>query len=103
MVDHTNYKVWEKSHRLVLDTYKPTRRFPSEERFDPVSQTNRAVLSVPANIVEGCGRKTQKELARFLHVSSGSAHESEHLLTVSNQLGFLEVGRSKILLHKLMK
>ncbi|WP_237460069.1 MULTISPECIES: four helix bundle protein [Aequorivita] len=65
MIDYRNYLVWQKSHRLVIDIYKATALFPKSEQFNFVSQINRAALSVPANIVEGCGRETQKELVRF--------------------------------------
>ncbi|MDC1265482.1 four helix bundle protein [Flavobacteriaceae bacterium] len=61
MVDYKNYKVWQKSHDLVIDIYQITSAFPKSEQFNLVSQINRASLSVPTNIVEGCGRETQKE------------------------------------------
>ncbi|MDT0689676.1 four helix bundle protein [Salegentibacter sp. F188] len=85
MVDYKNYKVWQKSHLLVLEIYKTTRDFPSSEKFNMVSQMNRAALSIPTNIVEGCGRETQKEFVRFLHISSGSAFELEYLILVSTE------------------
>ena len=61
MVDYKNYKVWQKSHDLVIDIYQITSAFPKSEQFNLVSQINHASLSVPTNIVEGCGRETQKE------------------------------------------
>jgi len=62
MVDYRKYKVWQKSHQLVLDVYAITSNFPKEEQFNLVSQINRAAVSIPTNIAEGCGRETQKEL-----------------------------------------
>ncbi|MDT0642109.1 four helix bundle protein [Zunongwangia sp. F363] len=99
MVDYKNYKVWQKSHALVLEIYKITRTFPADEKFNLISQMNRAALSIPTNIVEGCGRETQKEFLRFLHISSGSAFELEYLILVSTELSFID----KILSDKLMK
>jgi four helix bundle protein len=86
MVDYRKYKVWQKSHQLVLDVYVITSNFPKEEQFNLVSQINRAAVSIPTNIAEGCGRETQKELIRFLYISSGSAHELEYLLFLSIEL-----------------
>ncbi|MDA9575593.1 four helix bundle protein [Flavobacteriaceae bacterium] len=101
MVDYKNYKVWQKSHELVLDIYQITSTFPKSEQFNLVSQINRASLSVPTNIVEGCGRETQKELIRFLYISSGSAHELEYLILVSSELKFISTKDSKTLLKKI--
>ena len=101
MVDYNNYKVWLKSHDLVIDIYQITSAFPKSEQFNLVSQINRASLSVPTNIVEGCGRETQKELIRFLYISSGSAHELEYLILVSSELKFISTKDSKTLLKKI--
>lgn len=101
MVDYKNYKVWQKSHELVLDIYQITSTFPKSEQFNLVSQINRASLPVPTNIVEGCGRETQKELIRFLYISSGSAHELEYLILVSSELNFISTEDSKTLLKKI--
>jgi four helix bundle protein len=91
MVDYRKYKVWQKLHQLVLDVYAITSHFPKEEQFNLVSQINRAAVSKPTNIAEGCGRETQKELIRFLYISSGSAHELEYLLFLSIELKIIAV------------
>lgn len=89
MIDYRKYIVWQKSHQLVLDIYKITNSFPKSEQFNLISQINRACVSIPTNIAEGCGRETQKELIRFLYISSGSAHELEYLLLLSKDLNFI--------------
>lgn len=101
MIDYRNYKVWQKAHRLVIDVYKTTASFPKSEHYNFVSQINRAVLSVPTNIVEGCGRETQKELIRFLYISSGSAHELEYLIHTATELNFIDDDTSKKLLSEI--
>jgi len=101
MVDYRNYIVWQKSHRLVIDIYKATASFPKSEQFNFVSQINRAALSIPTNIVEGCGRETQKELIRFLYISSGSAHELEYLIQAATELNFIDTEDSKKLLSNI--
>jgi four helix bundle protein len=91
MIDYRKYNVWQKSHQLVLDVYSITSAFPKSEQFNLISQINRAVVSIPTNIAEGCGRETQKELIRFLYISSGSTHELEYLLFLSTELNYLEL------------
>lgn len=101
MVDYRNYTVWKKAHALVLDIYKTTRTLPAEEKFNLISQMNRAALSIPTNIVEGCGRETQKEFLRFLHISSGSAFELEYLILVCKDLNFIDSGNSENLMRQI--
>lgn len=95
--------VWKKAHALVLEIYKITRSFPAEEKFNLISQLNRAALSIPTNIVEGCGRETQKEFLRFLHISSGSAFELEYLILVSTDLKFIDSANSEKLMTEIME
>jgi four helix bundle protein len=85
-------KVWEKAHQWVLDVYRITGSFPAEERFGLISQLRRAAASVPANIAEGCGRETERELARFLSIAAGSACEAEYHLLLARDLGCLNEG-----------
>ena len=87
---YQNIKVWEKSHKLTLEVYSATKRFPTEERFGLTSQLRRGAASIPANIAEGCGRNGQAELARFLDISMGSANEVEYHLLLARDLGYLE-------------
>ena len=89
MYDYRKYTVWQKSHQLVLKTYGLTNNFPKNEQYNLTSQINRAALSIPTNIAEGCGRNGQKELIRFLNISSGSATELDYLFLVAKDLGFI--------------
>jgi len=101
MVNFKNYKVWQKSHSLVFEVYKVLQYFPKEEQFNLVSQIRRAVLSIPTNIAEGCGRETQKELIRFLYISSGSAHELDYLILVSSELNIIQKETAKSLIDEI--
>jgi four helix bundle protein len=101
MIDYRKYHVWQKAHIFVLEIYRVTKTFPKAEQFNLISQINRAAVSVPTNIAEGCGRQTQKELLRFLYISSGSAHELEYLLFLSKDLKFIEAIESEKLFSDL--
>lgn len=89
MRDFRKILVWEKSHKLTLQLYKITTSFPKEELYGLTSQIRRAAGSIPANIAEGCGRNTQTELARFIHIASGSASELEYHLILAHDLGYI--------------
>jgi four helix bundle protein len=82
-------KVWQKAHRLVLDTYRNARGFPAEERYALMAHLLKSATSVPSNIAEGCGRRTDTELAHFLGIAAGSASETEYQLLLARDLGYL--------------
>jgi four helix bundle protein len=91
MKDFRDLKVWEKAHAVALSCYEITKGFPREEIFGLTSQIRRSGSSVPANIAEGCGRRGNAELHRFLQMAMGSANELEYHLLLSKDLGYLKI------------
>ncbi len=89
MRDFRSIKAWHKAHQLTLDIYKMTEAFPDSERYGLISQMRRASASIPTNIAEGCGRQSNAELVRFMHISTGSASELEYQLLLAKDLEFL--------------
>ncbi len=89
MKDFRKLKVWEKSHALTLAIYKATDKFPKQELYALTNQIQRAVVSIPANIAEGCGKNTDAELARYLQIAMGSSSELEYLLLLAHDLGYI--------------
>lgn len=75
---------------------------PHEERYGLTGQIRSATISIPANIAEGCGRSSNAELARFLHIAMGSASEVEYYLVFANDLQFLDEGLHKQLEQDLL-
>jgi len=49
----------------------------------------RAAASVAANIAEGFGRRTTKELLRCLQISRGELEETRYFLILSRDLGHI--------------
>lgn len=82
-------KVWQRSHAMVLEVYRLTRDFPGAERFGLVSQLRRAAASVPTNIAEGSKRQHGPDYARFLNIAEGSLAETEYLVILSGDLGYV--------------
>jgi four helix bundle protein len=96
----TELNVWQRSHKLTLEIYRVTASFPSAERFGLVSQLRRAA-SVPTNIAEGSKRQSNQEYARFLNIAEASLVETEYLVMLSRDLGFLVPDSSKTLLEEI--
>jgi four helix bundle protein len=93
--------VWREAHQFTLETYRATQRFPREELYGVTSQLRRAALSIELNISEGCGRKRDTELRRFLEIARGSATEVENLLLVSRDLEYLDLVMHRDLVARL--
>lgn len=90
MQDYKDLRVWQKSHQLTLDIYKTTEGFPKEEKYGLVSQLRRATYSIPLNIVEGCGRRTNKDKASFFQTAFSSAQEVQYINLLSKDLGYID-------------
>jgi four helix bundle protein len=88
-----NYKeleVWKRSIKLAVKMYKLTAILPLEEKFGLVSQLRRCAVSIPSNIAEGSGRKSNKEFSQFLSIAYGSLCELDTQVIISMELGFLK-------------
>jgi four helix bundle protein len=90
MQSFRNLKVWEKAHVLTLDVYKSSKNFPRDEQYGLTSQMRRSSASIGANIAEGCCRKGDTELGRFLQIAMGSASELEYHLLLARDLDVME-------------
>ncbi len=97
----TDLLVWQRSHRLVLEVYRITQKFPPGERYGIVSQIRRAAASVPTNVAEGSKRQSGQEYARFLNIAEGSLVETEYLLMLSRDLGYLTPNVSEASLEEI--
>jgi four helix bundle protein len=71
MKDFRSLKVWEKAHALTLMIYKSTEEFPKHELYALTNQIQRAAVSIPANIAEGCGKDSDAELKRYFLIAMG--------------------------------
>lgn len=86
---YKNLKVWRLGIELTVLCYKITEKFPKSEIYSLTSQIRRCSSSIPANISEGYGRNSAKELIHFLHIALGSLNELETHLIIAAELGYL--------------
>jgi four helix bundle protein len=80
---------WQRSDELCQHVYQLTKQFPSDERFGLVSQMRRASYSIPMNLAEGNGRRSNKEKCRFIEIGIGSLEELHYQSKLSHSLGYL--------------
>lgn len=89
MGDYRSLKAWQSAHQLALAVYRSTACYPREEVYGLTSQSRRAATSIAANLAEGVGRNSQRELARFAHISLGSVNELDYHLLLARDLEYL--------------
>ncbi len=88
-----NYRdliAWQKAMELVQEIYKETRSFPSEESYGLKVQLRKAAVSIPANIAEGQGRRSDGEFRHHLSIAHGSLRETETHVLISDRPGYLK-------------
>lgn len=82
-------EVAKRTHHLTLEIYKITASFPKTETYGIISQIRRSSMSIPANLAEGYTRKSSKEFKQSINIARGSLAETEYLLLLSKDLGYI--------------
>ena len=86
MRNYKELRIWSDGMTLVTDVYKFTALLPKEEKYGLISQINRAAVSVPANIAEGCAKDSNADFLRFLRISQGSLFELDTLIQITRNI-----------------
>jgi len=81
--------VWRSSHKLTIEVYKITKKFPAHEQYGLTSQLRRSSSSIAANIAEGFGKYTTKEFIKFLYNSRGSCVETVYYILLARDLEYV--------------
>ena len=90
MMPYEKFDAWKFAHRLALEVYDVTERWPSSERYQLTAQTRRAALSAPTNIAEGAAKRGTREFRKYLDIALGSLSELSYLLRFSRDCGILK-------------
>jgi len=82
-------RIWQESMDLAVGIYRATSGFPRQETYGLISQVRRAAISVPSNIAEGKGHRSDSEFVRFLFYARGSLLELQTQLLIARRLDYL--------------
>jgi four helix bundle protein len=87
--DFKKLKVWRKGHALALNVHRVAVRIRGPDNASLRNQMIRASMSVPTNIVEGTGQRSQREFVRFIGFALNSSSELEYHLIVARDIGII--------------
>jgi four helix bundle protein len=82
--------VWQDAMKLTTEVYRRTANFPRHELYGLTNQMRRAAVSVPSNIAEGKGHRSDREFTNFLLHARGSLLELETQLLIATDLQYLK-------------
>jgi four helix bundle protein len=86
VTDFRKLKVWQKAHLLAMDVHRVAGQIREAKHASLRSQMTIAAMSVPTNIVEGCGQQSTREYSRFLRIALNSTTELEYHLVAARDL-----------------
>lgn len=89
MRNFRNYEVWNAGVDFSTHVYQLTEKFPKKELYALCDQLQRASVSIPSNIAEGCSRRSEREFAHYLEISLGSSYEIETQMEIARKLKYV--------------
>lgn len=90
--------VWQRSHAVTIEIERLVETIPRRHNAELISQIRRSAVSIPANIVHGAGRASDRDFARFLEMAVASASELEYHLQLAADTG--RIGREEFARHQ---
>ena len=91
-------RVWQEAMKLVYAVYHGTTNFPKHEVYGLAQQMRRAAVSVPSNIAEGKGHRSDREFRHFLFHARGSLLELQTQILIARELQYLAEERTRLLM-----
>lgn len=82
-------ETYNQAMKLVKMTYDLAEKFPNHEKYGLYNQIHRAIVSVPSNIAESCGRKSYKEKIHFIEIAFGSLLESYCQIQIAANVNYI--------------
>jgi four helix bundle protein len=103
VTDFKKLKVWQKAHVIALDVHRVAGQLRGPKHASLRSQIVRAAMSVPTNIVEGCGQQSAREFSRFLRIALNSTSELEYHLLAARDLKAVRASDSLTLISQVIE
>lgn len=100
VTSYRDLEVWQRGIDLVQVAYGLGEKLPKSESYGLLSQLQRAVVSVPANVAERHARKSSKEFLQFISIALGSLAEVETYFHIMERLRYIHSSEIERALEK---
>jgi four helix bundle protein len=90
LTDFQQLNVWQKAHKLVLDIFEITKKFPKDERSEMVPQVRKAAMTIPIKIAEGFMHRSPKDKEISYKSSQDAIEELKYYLILSKELEYVK-------------
>ena len=91
-------RVWREAMKFATEIYRTTAQFPKHELYGLSQQLRRAAVSIPSNIAEGKGHRSDREFTNFLLHARGSLLEVQTQMMIAMDLQYVGTEQAKQLL-----
>lgn len=90
LTDFQQLNVWQKAHKLVLEVYDITKKYPKEEKTELVALMRKAAMTIPIKIAEGFIRRSPSEKERSYKISQDAIEELKYQIILSRDLEYIK-------------
>jgi len=90
LTDFQQLNVWQKAHKLVLEVFEITKKFPKDERSEMVPLVRRAAMTIPTKIAEGFMRRHPKDKELSYKMSQDAIEELKYTLILARDLEYIK-------------
>jgi four helix bundle protein len=71
-------RVWQEAMSFTVEIYRATTQFPRHELYGLTNQLRRAAVSIPSNIAEGKGHRSDRESEIFSTIREALCWRCRH-------------------------
>jgi len=82
-------RIWRDAMKFVIEVYRATAQFPRHELYGLSNQLRRVAVSIPSNIAEGKGHRSDREFGNYLLHARGSLLEVQTQVLIAKELQYL--------------
>lgn len=96
LTDFRQLNVWQKAHKLVLDIYEMTRKYPKDEKTELVSRMRETACDIPIQIAQGFMRRSPKDKTVAYKGTLESIEALKYLVLLSQDLDYIKENKTLV-------